>query len=465
MAGVLILWLVMKAVCQPLQEKRVALFSDNSPAVGWTKTPGFLQIACCQALCTGTGPLDQDQQNLLFNDAPRQRQTQLDLRCPFKVIWQHPGVALLIGQVFSNPVQLSVPPSAVELLDRLPAELKSTYARDFHASDAAFQSGKVAQTTKKWESLWDSWCTYVQPLGVDPYLQTTPFGLHCRCLMGYTARVRSGYFGKGKQVQASTVTSAITAVGKKITMDTNTNPTKLVGSKQFIMCIQELLDGYRIADPPTEKKLPIEADVPELLFELGYGPSGTTLGKAVGDLTLIAFYYLLRVGKYTVKGTRNKSKQTVQFKLEDVTFFHRNDIGQLGCLPQDAPLEMLLSAEGACLKLDNQKNGWKGVCVYQQHNGDPLQCPIGALAWHVTHMRSNNAVPRDYLSLYYVNGARKDVTADDIGKHLKLSTRPLNFPMRKGILVERVDTHSLRGGSASANALALSGYSETEIQK
>ena len=77
-------------------------------------------------------------------------------------------------------------------------------------------------------------------------------------------------------------------------MDTNTNPTKLVGSKQFIICI---LDGYRIADPPAEKKLPIKADVPELLFELGYGPSGTTLGKAVGDLTLIAFYYLLRVGE------------------------------------------------------------------------------------------------------------------------------------------------------------------------
>ena len=72
---------------------------------------------------------------------------------------------------------------------------------------------------------------YVQPLGVDPFLQTTPFGLHCWCFMGYATRVRSGYFGKGKQVQASTVTSAITAIGKKIAMDTNTNPTKLMGSK------------------------------------------------------------------------------------------------------------------------------------------------------------------------------------------------------------------------------------------
>jgi len=233
-----------------------------------------------------------------------------------------------------------------------------------------------------------------------------------------------------------------------------------VGSEQFIICIQELLDGYRIADPPTEKKLPIEADVPELLFELGYGPSGTTLGKAVGDLTLIAFYFLLRVGKYTVKGTRNDSKRTVQFKLEDVTFFHRNEMGELRCLPRDAPLEMLLSAEGACLKLDNQKNGWKGVCVYHQHNGVPLRCPIRALARRVTHMRSNNAGPRDYLSSYYVNGARKNVTAEDISKHLK---GLLNYPMRKGIPVECVDTHLLRGGSA--NALALSGYSETAIQK
>ena len=235
-----------------------------------------------------------------------------------------------------------------------------------------------------------------------------------------------------------------------------------MGYEQFIMCIQELLDGYCIADPPTEKKLPIEADVPELLFELGYGPSGTTLGKAIGDLTLIAFYYLLRVGEYTVKGTRNESKRTVQFKLEDVTFFHQNDMGQLRCLPQDAPLEMLLSTEGACLKLDNQKNGWKGVCVYQQHNCDPLRCPIRALAWRVTHTRSNNAGPRDYLSSYYVNGARKDVTVEDISKHLKLAVGLLNYPMRKGIPVERVDTHLLWGGGA--NALALSGYSETAIQ-
>jgi len=139
--------------------------------------------------------------------------------------------------------------------------------------------------------------------------------------MAFAERVRTGWFGRGKQVQANTVASTLTAIGQKIAQDTNVNPTKLTGSDKFLPALQEMLDSYRNADPPAEKKLPIEADVPELLFEIGYGPNGTVLGKTVGDLTLIAFYYLLRVGEYTVKGSRNESKRTVQFKLEDITFF------------------------------------------------------------------------------------------------------------------------------------------------
>jgi hypothetical protein len=58
-----------------------------------------------------------------------------------------------------------------------------------------------------------------------------------------------------------------------------------------------MIDGYTKADPPTQKKLPVEADVPELLIEMGYGKSGSTQSQAVGDLALIAFYYLLRIGE------------------------------------------------------------------------------------------------------------------------------------------------------------------------
>jgi hypothetical protein len=124
-----------------------------------------------------------------------------------------------------------------------------------------------------------------------------------------------------------------------------------------------MIDGYAKEDPPTRKMLPVETDVPELLVEMGYGNLGTAHTQAIGDLSLIAFYYLLRIGEYTVKGKHNNTKQTVQFKLEDVTFFKKTKMGQLRCLPKNAPDHLILTADSATLKLDNQKK-WveRGVC-------------------------------------------------------------------------------------------------------
>ena len=52
--------------------------------------------------------------------------------------------------------------------------------------------------------------------------------------------------------------------------------------------------------------------------QIGANPRCRQNTKAVGDLSLIAFYFLLRVGEYTVKGTRNKLTQIEQFKIKDV---------------------------------------------------------------------------------------------------------------------------------------------------
>ena len=37
MAGLLMIWLVMEEVCSKLRASHVALFSDNSPTIGWVK--------------------------------------------------------------------------------------------------------------------------------------------------------------------------------------------------------------------------------------------------------------------------------------------------------------------------------------------------------------------------------------------------------------------------------------------
>ncbi len=87
---------------------------------------------------------------------------------------------------------------------------------------------------------------------------------------------------------------------------------------------------------------------------------------------MIAFYYLLRIGEYTTKGARNNTKQTEEFKLGDITFFKKDERGKLRTLSCDSPSDQIATANGATLKLDNQKNGWKGVCVYHEANGDPI---------------------------------------------------------------------------------------------
>ncbi len=348
-------------------------------------------------------------------------------------------------------------------MDRLPNFLCGRYASDFRIAGEGFYSGRVAATTKGWETCWGRWAAYVAPMGVDPFLQDTPFSVRVCLLKGFAGRVQTGCYGQGKQVQVGSVSSATTAVGQAIALATNTNPTKIVGSDKLLPRLQQILDGFRTADPPTTKQFPVEADVPEYLVKLGQEPEARELDHAIGDLTMIVFYYLLRIGKYTTKGTRNNSKQTEEFKLGDIMFFRNNAQGNLRCLPRDAHANLIELADGATMKLDNQKNGWKGVCVYQQANGDSIDCPVRALGRGYVHLRSHGVTDCTILSAYYYGGKQFDVTAEHISTALKMAARALEYPILKGIPIERINTHSLCSGGA--NALALSGYFDTQIQK
>ena len=114
----------------------------------------------------------------------------------------------------------------------------------------------------------------------------------------------------------------------------------------------------------------MEVDVPEFLADAAQSENATEQMKAVGDLALIGYYYLLRVGEYTKKGFRNESKQTNKIKLDDVTFLRKDAQGKLRQLPWEAPSTRIWKADAATLKFDNQKNGWKGVCVHHEANGE-----------------------------------------------------------------------------------------------
>jgi len=124
-------------------------------------------------------------------------------------------------------------------------------------------------TTRTKEKYRCHWIEYCEPLGVDPTLapERTSFGTKINTIMGFSARIKSGWYGHGHQVANGTVTTALTAVGQAFSVDDRGNPLKPQGSKDYHHEVKVKLDGWKKDDPPTMKKLPIEVDIPEYLVE------------------------------------------------------------------------------------------------------------------------------------------------------------------------------------------------------
>ncbi len=102
--------------------------------------------------------------------------------------------------------------------------------------------------------------------------------------------------------------------------------------------------------------------------------------------------------------------------------------------------------------------------MYHESNGEAWHCPVHALTRCHIHLRDNGADTKTFLLAYYDDkGQHGDITNEDVSKALKVVATVLDYPTAKGIPIGRIDTHSLQSGGA--NALSLSGYSDTQIQK
>jgi hypothetical protein len=99
-----------------------------------------------------------------------------------------------------------------------------------------------------------------------------------------------------------------------------------------------MLDGYKKVYPPNWKRSPYNLPSPKLLVEMAYQPGSAQIQWAIADLTMIVFYYILRVGEYTVKGLQNNTKQTIQFNTRISHFLRRtcvaNSVASHAMLPQ-----------------------------------------------------------------------------------------------------------------------------------
>jgi hypothetical protein len=223
-----------------------------------------------------------------------------------------------------------------------------------------------------------------------------------------------------------------------------------------------MVEGFRREDPPATPQLAVPITVPNLCYNSAMRDSATPLEQASGQLSLIAFYYLLRVGEYTKprfttrNGRQERSTRTRQFTVGNVGFFKDGAV-----LPRTSPLNILLTADAATLKISNQKNGRMGETIHQKAIDKP-ECPVKALAYRVHSILENNGNCDSLLCKYGEHTENTHVTSKDIIKLIRAAAQTLQL-QRQAIDPDLIGAHSLRSGGAMA--LKLHGYDDTTIRK
>jgi hypothetical protein len=305
---------------------------------------------------------------------------------------------------------------------------------------------------------WTSWCKYIAANGLnDPFLQYQTPSSRLHVLLAFAAKIRSGDLGKGKQVKLGTVTSTVRFVGQTFQLAGHSDPRTLPGSKQLHLALSRLYSAYKHIDPATQSQIAL----PVAIFEdimANEGISRLPNVQATADLTIIAFYFLLRVGEYT-QPTSRRPTRTTQFRLKDATFWRHQTDGTHVRLPFDAPDEALLLAKAVTLTLDNQKNSERDSTLHHDEVPGPMN-PVTAVARRFVAARAaSHSNPNALLCQYSASG---HVQASAISKILLVALRRTSL-QNKGFIQSRIGSHSIR--ASGAMALYLNAVDPTLIKK
>ena len=228
----------------------------------------------------------------------------------------------------------------------------------------------TAKERRRFFHAWTFWLGGYFP-SIPSDLQGVQPPVQIALLAAFAAHVRNGgVLNRKQKVHAQTVAVALRAISTTIQLDGK--PSPLVGKEgKYPKAIQQLLAGYKHANPPTKPKLAIPVGIPNWMWIQHQNHRlAPERHKCIRDFGLIAFYFLLQVGEYTYHRPLER-RQTIQFRLQNVTFWHNTTR-----LSPDLPLQKLYNAcTAATLNISNQKNGIKVQSVHQEAINSRF-CPI-----------------------------------------------------------------------------------------
>jgi len=274
-----------------------------------------------------------------------------------------------------------------------------------------------------------------------------------------------GRCGKRKRVTAQTAQVGLRAIGKTISLAGKPNPIHS-SPNRYIEPIHQVIEGMRRQDPAPQPKLAVPPTVPTHLMRVGqYSTNNNNATKlqAIGDMSVVAFYFLLRVGEHThrtknsTKKSRRNLTRTQQFRVGDITFRRHGKV-----ISNTADIRTLLSADEATMCISNQKNGKKGQSIHHEAF-DGEDCPVKALARRVAHIMSHTNNARTMLGTFFDNGGKQHhLVSNDMNQAVKRAVLELNMHSQ-GFTNKNVGSHSLRAGGAMA--MKLNGIDRDTIKK
>lgn len=217
------------------------------------------------------------------------------------------------------------------------------------------------------------------------------------------------------------------------------------------VAIASYIDRCKKEDPAPRPQLALPSST-ILWIALNYCFHASSRMRTIGDLVVLAFFFLLRVGEYT---TSSDPRQTVPLRRQDIKLWRNKTL-----LSHTLPLHELLQADAVTIFLDNQKNGFRGATLHHTASGNTL-CPVKSAA-RLVHQIA--ALPESTGLGTYVDpdGAVRKVSATEIRAAVQMGAAADNLEAM-GYDLTRIGSHSLRSGGATH--LKLCGYDETTIKK
>ena len=200
------------------------------------------------------------------------------------------------------------------------------------------------------------------------------------------------------------------AISTTCELDGKRNP--LDNSKgQYPKKISQLLEAYRREDKPPTPKLAVPVKVVNHLRRKK-AIRKDVKEMAIGDLCLIAFYYLLRVGEYTYHN-RNERRRTKQFRVCDVTIWKGTKRLNKN-LPEG---KLIRHATAATLNISNQKNGRRQQTIHQEALGHS-NCPVRAIIRRIKHIQEFTDNPSTMIGTWFnTKGVGRHITRRLIINH------------------------------------------------